>query len=519
MISGHYDGRDEFYSDRPGTEEFLPVEEMERASCSHSCSGLFSALKEVYLFGCNTLNPEALKRASPEIERSLIRSGHSPADAERLFRAMSLRHGESSRDRMRLIFKGVPEIYGFAAKAPIGPAAASMLRSYFRSGGGSEIGAGGANPRLRATFASSSMAVASGLTDADALASFRRDVCQFSDDRLSSAQKLDFVHRLMGRDMAEVRLFLDRIEKYVASVSPTERQMPEVAQAFGEIEGDQGARARYLEFARDADQPTVRARMIKLASRLGWLSPEDERAEIMRMVNDRLAGNAVSPADVDLVCVLNDQHGLDQELPRVHALQPGAGAVGQAAILACLGSTAARERVLLALTSRDDNEVQIAKAYVRRRPITNVDELRDVTSRIAHMNDSPAQVRALDTLADQNLADPESLEELAQLFSVAQSPQVQGAIAGILLHSDYQTIATPELAQSLRESRLTAPGHSDTIDILLRRLEGAASPRLPRPRPGRYSRRAGICKPEAGPANAAGSVSGDPVREPGYPPR
>ena len=155
LISGHYDGRDEFYSDRPGTEEFLPVEEMERASCSHSCSGLFSELKEVYLFGCNTLNPEALKRASPEIERSLIRSGHSPADAERLFRAMSLRHGESSRDRMRLIFKGVPEIYGFAAKAPIGPAAASMLRSYFRSGGGSEIGAGGANPRLRATFASS----------------------------------------------------------------------------------------------------------------------------------------------------------------------------------------------------------------------------------------------------------------------------------------------------------------------------------------------------------------------------
>ena len=167
------------------------------------------------------------------------------------------------------------------------------------------------------------MAVASGLTDADALASFRRDVCQFSDDRLSSAQKLDFVHRLMGRDMAEVRLFLDRIEKYVASVSPTERQMPEVAQAFGAIEGDQGARARYLEFARDADQPTVRARMIKLASRLGWLSQEDERAEIMRMVNDRLAGNAVSPADVDLVCVLNEQHGLDRRFDAYNASAPG----------------------------------------------------------------------------------------------------------------------------------------------------------------------------------------------------
>ena len=37
----------------------LPVEEMERASCSESCPGLFSRLKEVYLFGCETLSPAA----------------------------------------------------------------------------------------------------------------------------------------------------------------------------------------------------------------------------------------------------------------------------------------------------------------------------------------------------------------------------------------------------------------------------------------------------------------------------
>src|SRR3954468_4542328 len=56
VISGHFDAGTEFYSDRPGTREFLPVEEMERVSCSDSCPSLFSQLKEVYLFGCNTLN-------------------------------------------------------------------------------------------------------------------------------------------------------------------------------------------------------------------------------------------------------------------------------------------------------------------------------------------------------------------------------------------------------------------------------------------------------------------------------
>ena len=56
------------------------------------------------------------------------------------------------------------------------------------------------------------MTAAVGLRDSDPDADVRRDVCQFSDDRLSVAQKLDFVHRLMHREMAEVRMFLDRVE-------------------------------------------------------------------------------------------------------------------------------------------------------------------------------------------------------------------------------------------------------------------------------------------------------------------
>src|SRR5208283_2624265 len=443
VISGHYDGRDEFYSDRVGADEFLPVEEMERASCSHSCSELFSQLKEVYLFGCNTLNPEALKRASNEIERSLRQSGYSRAAAERLFRVLSVRHGESSRDRMRLIFKDVPVIYGFSAKAPLGPVAASMLSGYFRSGGGNETGSGHASSKLLGHFAGTSLTVASGLRDSDALAGLRRDVCHFSDDGLPPDQKLAFVHQLMGRDMAEVRLFLDRIESYVASISDTERQTPKVAQEVEAIAGDRDARDRYLEFARDTDQPAVRARMIKLASRLGWLSPEGERDEFVRMIGDRLATNTVSPADVDLVCVLNQDRALDQALSLLPTRPAQTGTVAQAAILACLGSDAAREAVLLAVTSPDPQEAEIAQAYLHRRPITNARELRDLTSRIAYMNDPVAQVRALDTLAGQDLSDPAIVEALAHLFVVARSSDVQAAIASILIRSDYQAIASP----------------------------------------------------------------------------
>ena len=473
LISGHFDGGTEFYSDRLDAREYLPVDEMERVSCSDSCPGLFSQLKEVYLFGCNTLNAEAMRSASAEIARSLVRSGHSQSDAERLSRVLNERHGESNRDRMRHIFKDVPVIYGFSSKAPLGRTAGPMLDRYFKSGSGGEIGSGRASPKLLGLFAPSSMARATGLSDSDPKAGFRRDVCNFSDDRLSAAQKLGFVHELMGREMAEVRMFLDHIEKYSASLSEAERRAPAVSGALDEIARDEVARTRYLEFARDADLPAVRARMVELARSLGWLSAADQRAELMRMIGDRLAGSAVSSAEVDLVCALNKDHQMDQELNGLQVPPEQADKVAHSAVLACLGSAEAHARVLRALSSSDDEEVQIAQIYLHHRPIADATELRNVAAAIARMNGSDAQVRALDTLAHYRFSDRESLEELTRLFPLAKSVNVQRAIAGILIRSDYQTIAKAGLVQTLSEHRLKSPDGEDSIDVLLRRLRAS----------------------------------------------
>ncbi len=151
LISGHFDDGTEFYSDRLGARESLPTDELERVSCSDSCPGLFSQLKEVYLFGCNTLQAQPVRSASAEIARSLIRSGYSPADAERQSQVLSERHGESNRDRMRLIFKDIPVIYGFSSKAPLGATAGPMLDRYFQSGFGGEIGGGRPSSKLLAS--------------------------------------------------------------------------------------------------------------------------------------------------------------------------------------------------------------------------------------------------------------------------------------------------------------------------------------------------------------------------------
>jgi len=471
LISGHFDGGTEFYTDRLDAREFLPVDEMERVACSDSCPGLFSQLKEVYLFGCKTLNAEAMRSASAEIGRSLVRAGNSPADAERLSRVLSERHGESNRDRMRHIFKDVPVIYGFSSKAPLGRTAGPILERYFQSGAATEVGSGRASAKLLGLFAASSMTATAGMTDADPRAGFRGDACHFSDDRLSSAQKLGFVHELLGRDMAEVRMFLDQLEKYSASLDDAERQAPPVAAALAEIAADQSARERYLEFARDADEPAVRARMLALARGLGWLTHAEQRAELMRMFGERLARNAVGSAEVDLACSLNKGRELQQDLHRLQPSPAQADKVANAAVLACLGSAAGHARVLRALTSPNDDDVQIAQIYLRHRPLADANELRVVATGITRMSGSEAQVRALDTLAGHRLSDRESLEELTRLFPLAKSVNVQRAIAGILIRSDYQSLARPELARALRQHRLKSPDGQDMIDVLIRRLE------------------------------------------------
>ena len=473
LVSGHFDDGSEFYSGRLDARESLPVDELQRVSCSASCPALFSQLKEVYLFGCNTLDAGARRSASGEIGRSLMRAGYSPVDADRASLALNERYGESNRDRMRQIFPGVPVIYGFSSKAPLGAAAGPMLERYFQSNPGSEIGSGRINPKLVSLFAASSMTTATGLGASEPQARFRSDVCRLADDRSPAAQKLDFVHRFLQREMGEVRMFLDHLEAYVAVLSETERQTPSVAKVLAEIARDEPARAKYLGFARDADSPSVRARMLSLARHLGWLSAAQERAEQKRMIEELVAKDGVGAAEVSLVCALNEDGALGRERDGLAVSAAQAGKVRNAAMLACLGDAESHARVLRALASANDDEVALAQVYLHHRPIADATELRSIAASITRMKGSDAQVHALDALARHRLSDRESLEELARAFVVARSVAVQRAIAGVLVRADYGAIASAELVRALREHRVKSRDGEDLVDVLIRRLQSA----------------------------------------------
>jgi len=440
VISGHFNAGETFYSDKLGVDENLKVDELERGACSNSCPGLFSHLKEVYLFGCESLNPDASKYSSS--------------------------YGESGRERMRRIFANVPQIYGFYSSAPLGATSAMLLNRYFDQGGAGSFGTGNLNERLLRIFGHNHMTRVAGVRPGDAQYEYRGQVCTFFDERKSAADKLRFVHRLLDGDMAQARGFFKRIEKLLAAVKPEERATPQFEHALAEISADDRARDRFLAFERDAE-PGERARMIDLATTLGWLGPDARRDERLALARDVVARPKLGYAEVDLVCAMNRDHSLDGVPGPLASMHPHGAA--QAAALACLGNPEAHAAVLDALASTDEHEVQPAQAYLRYRPLDDAD-LRAVAKRIARMPSSPGQVRALESLALLNITDRVVLADLAQAFAAAKSVNVQRAIAEVFIRSDAPLPRT-ELASLVREHRIRAPdSRGDQVDVLLRQL-------------------------------------------------
>lgn len=441
VVSGHFNAGETFYSDKVGVDEHLQVDEVERAACSDSCPGLFSHLKEVYLFGCESLNPDATKYSSA--------------------------YGESGRDRMRRIFAGVPQIYGFYSSAPVGPTAAMLLNRYFDGGRGA-FATGATNERLLKVFGRNHMTRVAGVRAGEPLYAQRREICQFFDERLDAARKIAFIHGLMRRDMGEARQYFRRIEKVMASLGDAERAAPSVQQALAAVAVDEEARTRFVAFARGAE-PGERARLIDLGTALGWLDANARQQEQLAVVSELLRRPRVGALDVDLACRLNADGALDGEAVAAHGAPAGAG---PSAVLACLGNPEARVRTLEALASADERDVEVAQAYLRRRPDVKAEDLRRITQHIARMPSSPAQVRALEALARLDIRDAQVLGAMAGIYATARTASVQRAVAEVFIRSGDPALRKPEVVSALREHRVKAhDSRGDLVDVLLARLQ------------------------------------------------
>jgi len=444
VISGHFNAGDTFYSDKIDRNEYLDVDELERASCGASCSSVFEHLKEVYLFGCESLNPDATKYSSS--------------------------YGESGRDRMRRLFPNVPVIYGFYSSAPVGPTAAMLLDRYFDRGGASDFGTGRVSNRLMTVFGHNHIAHVSGVRPGEAAATYRHQVCQFFDERLSAADRLEYVHALFGNG-ANVPTFFERVEKLFGALTADQKQSPEFTQALAKLGADRDARARYIEVLRRADPPTRRARMIQLGTAIGWFTPAQERGEQVALVNDLLAKRTMGFAEVDLVCSLNASHALDAERGQLQATRASSGYIPHIATLACMGDESARQELMRSVASSSESDAQVVQTYLRYYPVTDRGQLRAMAREVSQAS-GPAQVRGIDAIGRLNISDREVLRELSTMFAQSHSLEVQRALAELFIRSDPAALPRPDLLGIVREHRIKPPhGGHDLVDTLLERLQ------------------------------------------------
>ena len=127
VISGHFGGL--FFGENH--TYVLPVSIMERQSCSRSCPGLLSNVKEVFLFGCNTLAGKQPDHRSPEAYLQVLLDHNMARDmAETVVAARYLPFGLSFKDQMRLVFSN--GIYGFTSLSPLGKDIRQPLEHYFQ---------------------------------------------------------------------------------------------------------------------------------------------------------------------------------------------------------------------------------------------------------------------------------------------------------------------------------------------------------------------------------------------------
>jgi hypothetical protein len=464
VISGHFDGGNHFYADGDPPRSMLSVSELERASCSASCAGVFGALREVYLFGCNTLSSRPLPWTDGPLGDAST-TGPPPVPDPRTRPVQ----GESARDRLRQIFDRVPLLYGFEASAPLGPAAATALDRAMRKGALAAVGSGKPNASLLAEFAALGMVTEAGW---DARASRTRwDVCRVADPREQPSNIVRYLHELVRQDIAAVSEHIHRWLGLVDWLRDQARSPGETATAFESLTGDASARREFLAFAHRTVSAPDRARLLGLARAIGWLSDAEHREEAVRLLREIASRPTIGLDELGLACTIDRSLAPLSDSEQL-ALRVGApDSVAHAALLACTGAAPERQRTLAALASDDPNDVLIGAAFLSHRPTLAPLEWRALVEAVGAMTSPQAQTTALEALGRSGLSDATVVARLGALYSDTPFWSVQNAIAGLLLRAEaHAWRQVPGLAPMLRDRRLPGPQDRTLVDALLERL-------------------------------------------------
>ena len=308
IISGHFAGV--FFG--KNTSRILSVSEMERMACQEQCPRVFEYLKEVFLFGCNTMAGKDLIYRSPEEYLDvLVRENNIPQDAaERIvaFRYSAL--DPTFRDKMEHIFHPWTRIYGFKEISPYGHQARGPLRRYL-SQIQSQYGGyynylihhfyKGLNVRTPSYFLEAfnpiSLAHQSrGMSKSHVRYSAYQKLCSIYSEQLSSEEKMQAVYRLMQE--GEALFAFSTIKQFL--VQNKSRFNSRTQRWFQKMKDMRNVEVQFRSIYSklNSNLSYIKAKFLHFLRMMEWVDSLSYRKELRRQLLPRLQRSTLESFDI-----------------------------------------------------------------------------------------------------------------------------------------------------------------------------------------------------------------------------
>lgn len=305
VISGHFAGT--FFGE---TGAYLKLKDLEESSCDPGCSGIYKNVKEVYLFGCNTLAGKEKDHRTPEqYLQVLLNDGFNMAHAQQ---AVAYRYspiGATFSNRMAHVFSKTPRIYGFYSTSPLGKYTGPKVKSYFSKRLASnqyateiENLSTDRNQELMSLFKGTSLTQVAGSQISD---SGLTPVCYLSDFNKSSGriQKLQWINNSFNRSSS-----LDLIN-YVAQFLKNEesrrRWDNDEKQIIEQIAQNQALKTQLFDIVNSQLNWLKQSvlEILEFSKVIGWISEGEYDSKVIELLE--LYKSNFGSSETDFACAIN----------------------------------------------------------------------------------------------------------------------------------------------------------------------------------------------------------------------
>ena len=308
IISGHFAGM--FFGSN--NDYTLSIYELERMACRGECPNIFQNLKEVFLFGCNTMAHKGqIHRTPEEYLRILVEDYDMPKSMAELVVAGRFSVFDFTfKGKVEHIFSDKTRIYGFTELSPLGSQAKNALNKYF-TGILSEYGSyhnyliqkfyqtqeKSVNKHFNQAFSPLSAVQQSyGMDSSHPWYHSFQKICQLYSDQTSSEEKLQVVQNLFESQeslmaMPAIKKFL---EKEKAHFSEEEQRF------FDQIKRMEKVRENFFSayFGLSSHLIYIKSVVLHFLNLMGWLDQENYQRELTHTLRPSIEQPSLQSFDI-----------------------------------------------------------------------------------------------------------------------------------------------------------------------------------------------------------------------------